>query len=176
MAQLKNKMAQQDPSLTFQNGDLMVNGEIARKSITDQTMPFQMPRALPHVYSCFVINQTAESIECTLNYSGIADNGKFDKVMNVTIPGHAECYFPRQFFQADLAQSFCKLVKIVTRIQVKKSDGSVLEMNYPFENVDHPVRNWEFQVRDNDGIVSIPPTRVVNVLKYDNLDQYECEK
>lgn len=141
---------------------------------SDQSMPFKMPRAPPHVYSCFVVNKTAEPIECSLKYNGRPGEDKFDQVVNVTIPSDAEHYFPRQFFQPDLPESYCKWVKIITNVKVKKPNGKILETEYPFENVGHPVRNWEFHVTADDNILSKPPTRVANILKYENLDQYEC--
>ena len=64
-----------------------------------QSMPFKMPRAPPHVYSCFVVNRTAQPIECTLKYSGRPGEEKFDQMVNVTIAANSEHYFPRQFFQ-----------------------------------------------------------------------------
>ena len=59
-------------------------------------------------------------------------------------------------------------------VKVKKSNGKILEADYPFEHVQYPIRNWEFHVVEDGDILSKPPTRVVNVLKYENLDQYEC--
>ncbi|CAF1316821.1 unnamed protein product [Adineta ricciae] len=133
-----------------------------------------MPRAPPHVYSCFVVNCTNEPIDCTLKYNGRPGEDTFDEVVNVTIPGNTEHYFPRQLFQPDLPESYCKWVKIITHIQVKKANDHILEVNYPFEHVHCPIRNWEFHVNNEGEILSKPPTRVVNVLKYENLDRYEC--
>ena len=145
---------------------------------TDETksesQSFKMPRAPPHVYSCFVVNCTSEPIDCTLKYNGRPGEDKFDEVVNVIIPGNTEHYFPRQLFQPDLPESYCKWVKIITQIRVKKENDQILEVNYPFEHVHCPIRNWEFHVKDEGEIVSTPPTRVVNVLKYENLDRYEC--
>lgn len=137
-------------------------------------LPFQMPKASPHVYSCFVVNQTAEPIECSVNYVGHAGERKYDEVISVTIAAHAEYYFPRQFYQPDLPESHCKWVKTVEVVHVKKLDGKILEIQYPFKDVYFPVRNWEFHVNDEENILSKQPTRVVNVLKYKYLDQYEC--
>ncbi|CAF3369092.1 unnamed protein product [Rotaria socialis] len=155
-----------DDSLT--NEGQAINGD------SNKSQSFQMPRAPPHVYSCFVVNRTSEQIECMLKYDGRPGEEKFDEVINVTIPANSEHYFPRKFFQPDLPESYCKWVKIVTHVRVKKQNGKFLEIDYPFENVHAPIRNWEFHVRDEGDILSKPPTRVVNVLKYENLDQYEC--
>ncbi|CAF1513989.1 unnamed protein product [Adineta steineri] len=152
----------------------MAKSEKTEKGTSQQSLPFQMPRAPPHVYSCFVLNRTAQSIECTLKYDGRPGEEKFDEVVSVNIPAKSEHYFPRQFFQPDLPESYCKWVKIVTYIRVKKSNGKILEVSYPFDHVHCPIRNWEFHIRDDGDILSKPPTRVVNVLKYENLDQYEC--
>ena len=152
----------------------MTNCGTSTNNVSDQPIPFKMPRAPPHVYSCFVVNQTVQPIECTLKYDGRPDEDKFNQVVNVTIPGNSEHYFPRQFFQPDLPESYCKWVKIITHIQVKKANGKILEVDYPFEHVHCPIRNWEFHVRDDGDILSKPPTRKVNILKYENLDQYEC--
>ncbi|CAF3936782.1 unnamed protein product [Rotaria sp. Silwood1] len=148
--------------------------EITMNNAVNERLTFKTPRAPLHVYSCFVVNKTAQPIECTLKYNGRPGEDKFDEVVNVTIFGDSEHYFPRQFFHPDLPKSYCKWVKIITHVQVKKANGKILEMNYPFDNVHHPIRNWEFHVTDDGDMLSKPPTRVVNILKYENLDQYEC--
>ena len=169
-------------SIPFQNNlfgisastERMTDVEMIGDGASNQSLPFRMPRAPPHVYSCFVVNQTDQPIECILKYDGRPGEEKFDQVVSVTIAPNSEHYFPRQLFQPDLPESFCKWVKIVTHIRVKKSSGKILEVTYPFERVHSPIRNWEFHVREDDHIFSQPPTRVVNVLKYENLDQYGC--
>lgn len=135
--------------------------------------PFKMPRAPPHVYSCFVVNRTSEPIECDVHYDGRPEEDTFNEIVNVTIPANEEKYFPRKIFQPDLPESYCRWVKIITRIRVKRSNGQNLEVNYPFENVHQPIRNWEFHVREQGDIRSKPPTRPANIIKYENLDEYE---
>ncbi|CAF4239902.1 unnamed protein product [Rotaria sordida] len=164
----------QSPSHETMNDGSTSNNGTPKNDTSSQLMSFKMPRAPPHVYSCFVVNRTAQPIECTLKYNGRPGEQKFDQTVSVTIPANSEHYFPRQFFQPNLPESYCKWVKIVTYVKVKKSNGKILEVEYPFEHVQYPIRNWEFHVRDNGGILSKPPTRIVNVLKYKNLDQYEC--
>jgi len=161
------------------NTEASVMAEVAHNKSTSETTstntapPFKMPRAPPHVYSCFVVNRTAEPIDCTLQYDGRPGEEKFNEIVQVTIAPAEEHYFPRQFFQPDLPESYCKWVKIITHIKIKKANGKYLEVDYPFENVHMPIRNWEFHVCDTN-ILSKPPTRVVNVLKYEGLDKYEC--
>ncbi|CAF4539053.1 unnamed protein product [Rotaria sp. Silwood2] len=173
-SKLENTKIQQSSSDGTTNGGSINNSETIKSNPPGQSMPFKMPHAPPHVYSCFVINQTGQPIECSLKYDGRPGEDKFDQTVNVTIPAHSEHYFPRQFFQPDLPESYCKWVKIVTHIRVKKSNGAILEVHYPFEHVQRPFRNWEFHVNDAGDILSMPPTRIANVLKYENLDQYEC--
>ncbi|CAF1534634.1 unnamed protein product [Adineta ricciae] len=150
---------------SISNDEILTNGLLSSSTTA---------RAPPHVYSCFVINCTAEPIECSLKYNGRPGEEKFDEIVNVTISGNTEHYFPRKFFQPELPDSYCKWVKIITNIRVKKANKQILEVNYPFEHVRYPIRNWEFHITDKEEILSKPPTRVVNVLKYENLDQYEC--
>jgi hypothetical protein len=141
---------------------------------SNQTSPiFRMPRALPHVYSCFVINGTPQAIECSVLYNGRPGEDKFDEAVHVAIAGNSEAFFARKLFQPELPDSFCKWVKIISCIKVKKHDGTQLEVEYPFDNVHCPIRNWEFHVRENGDILSKPPSRPVNVLKYEGLDEYE---
>ncbi|CAF3339736.1 unnamed protein product [Rotaria sp. Silwood1] len=135
--------------------------------------PFKMPRAPPHVYSCFVVNRTDHPIECDVHYDGRPQEDTFNEDVHVTIPAKDEKYFPRKIFQPDLPESYCRWVKIITHIRVKKHDGKILEVDYPFDNVHCPIRNWEFHVRDHGDILSKPPTRPANILKYENLDEYE---
>jgi hypothetical protein len=134
---------------------------------------FQMPRPPPHVYSCFVVNDTPQSIECSVLYNGRPGEDKFNEEVHVTIPGNSEKFFPRKLFQPDLPDSFCKWVKIISCIKVKKHDGKKLEADYPFDNVHYPIRNWEFHVKEEGDILSKPPTCPANVLKYEGLDEYE---
>lgn len=134
---------------------------------------FKMPRAPPHVYSCFVVNRTGNPIECDVHYDGRPGEDKFNEDVHVTIPVNGEHFFPRKFFQPDLPDSYCRWVKIITHIRAKKHDGKIVEADYPFENVHGPVRNWEFHVRDQGDILSKQPTRPANILKYENLDEYE---
>ena len=134
---------------------------------------FVMPNAPPHVYSCFVVNHTQDAMECTVHYNGRPGEANFDEDINVTILPNDEKFFPRRLFQPDIPDSYCKWVKIITSIKVKKSNGKILEVHYPFDNVHCPIRNWEFHVCTNDDIQSKPPTRPANLLKYEKLDQYE---
>lgn len=138
-----------------------------------QPTPFKMPRAPPHVYSCFVINNTSEPIECDVHYNGRPEEDTFNEDVHVTIPENSEKFFPRKLFQPDLPDSYCRWVKIITNIRVTKSDGKTLEVNYPFDNVHQPIRNWEFHVENEGDILSKPPSRPANILKYENLDEYE---
>jgi hypothetical protein len=155
------------------NGHSTIHDATAQNNVPNQSARFQMPRAPPHVYSCFVVNRTSESIECSLKYDGRSGDNKFDQVVDVIIPANSEHYFPRQIFQPELPESYCKWVKIITHIRVQKANGKVLEVDYPFDTVQCPIRNWEFHVRDDGDILSKPPTRVANLLKYENLNQYE---
>lgn len=134
---------------------------------------FKMPRAPPHVYSCFIVNQLNETIDCTIFYNGRPGEERDNEVISTSIQSMNEKYFPRKIFQPDLPDSYCKWVKIITRIMIKKPNGKYLELNYPFENVNSPIRNWEFHVHEED-ILSKPPTRPVNILKYEGLNIYEC--
>ncbi|CAF0754807.1 unnamed protein product [Adineta steineri] len=135
--------------------------------------PFKMPRAPPHVYSCFVVNRTSQPIDCIVHYDGRPEEDNFNEDVHVTIPAKDEKFFPRKIFQPDLPESYCRWVKIITNIRVKKANGKSLEVNYPFENVHMPIRNWEFHVREEGEMLSKPPTRPANVIKYENLDEYE---
>ncbi|CAF3774616.1 unnamed protein product [Rotaria socialis] len=136
-------------------------------------VPFKMPRAPPHVYSCFVVNRTDHPIECDVHYDGRPEEDTFNEDVHVTIPAREEKYFPRKIFQPDLPESYCRWVKIITHIRAKKHDGKIVELDYPFDNVHSPIRNWEFHVREQGDILSKPPTRPANILKYENLDEYE---
>lgn len=141
----------------------------------DQTQPssFRMPRAPPHLYSCFVVNRTQQPIECTVHYDGRPGEDKFNEDVQVTIPGGSEKFFPRRFFQPDLPDSYCKWVKIVTYVKVKKHNQKILEVHYPFDHIHCPMRNWEFHVCEEGDILSKPPSRPANLLKYEGLNEYE---
>ena len=169
-----NAMSKQRICDTINGDNPMASGVTTMNDTSNRLAPFKMPHAPPHVYSCFVINQTAKPIDCTLKYDGRPGDKEFDQIVNVTIPPNSEHYFPRQFFQPDLPKSYCKWVKIVAHVKVTMATGKILEVKYPFEHVHCPIRNWEFHVEDDKKILSKPPTRIVNVLKYENLDQYEC--
>ncbi|CAF2571748.1 unnamed protein product [Rotaria sp. Silwood2] len=163
---------------TNTNGVISISNNNRDNATADDTddappPPFKMPRAPPHVYSCFVVNRTDHPIECDVRYDGRPQEDTFNEDVHVTIPAKDEKYFPRKIFQPDLPESYCRWVKIITHIRVKKHDGKILEVDYPFDNVHAPIRNWEFHVRDHGDILSKPPTRPANILKYENLDEYE---
>ena len=153
---------------------ILSNSERPASTVEKETSrTFKMPRAPPHVYSCFVVNRTSEPIECDVHYDGRPGEDKFNEDVHMTIPANEDKFFSRKLFQPDLPESYCRWVKIITHICVKKSNGKILEVDYPFEHVHAPIRNWEFHVRDEGDILSKPPTRPVNILKYENLDEYE---
>jgi hypothetical protein len=145
----------------------------SKTDANEESIPFKMPRAPPHVYSCFVVNNTEQPITCEVHYDGRPEEKTFNEDVQVTIPAKGEKFFPRKIFQPDLPESYCRWVKIITHIRATKSNGSIVEAQYPFENVHGPIRNWEFHVCDKGQILSKPPTRRANVLKYENLDEYE---
>ncbi|CAF1045921.1 unnamed protein product [Adineta steineri] len=134
---------------------------------------FKMPQVPSQVYSCFVINRTQYPIECIVHYNGRPGEDKFNEDVHVTILANDEKFFPRRLFQPDLPDSYCKWVKIISCIKVTKHDGKVLEAYNPFDNVHYPIRNWEFHVCEQGDILSKPPTRPANLLKYEGLDEYE---
>ena len=167
---------------TNTNGVISLNNKNKSNTVVDDDSdddvekpppPFKMPRAPPHVYSCFVVNRTSAPIEVDVHYDGRPEEDAFNEDVHVTIPAKDEKYFPRKIFQPDLPESYCRWVKIITHISVKRQNGAILEVDYPFENVHQPIRNWEFHVREQGDILSKPPTRPANILKYENLDEYE---
>ena len=87
-----------------------------------------MPRAPPHVYSCFVVNRTSEPIECNVHYDGRPEEDTFNEDVHVTIPAKDEKFFPRKIFQPDLPESYCRWVKIITQIRVKKQNGKFFKL------------------------------------------------
>jgi hypothetical protein len=56
----------------------------------------------------------------------------------------------------------------VTHIIVKKTNGQILEVDYPFDYVHFPIRNWEFHVKEEGEILSKPPKHVATVLNTDS--------
>jgi hypothetical protein len=165
---------------TNSNGVVSLNNKSNRNTVVDDDddeekppPPFKMPRAPPHVYSCFVVNRTSGPIECDVHYDGRPEEDTFNEDVHVTIPAKGEKFFPRKIFQPDLPESYCRWVKIITKVTVKKQNGKILEVDYPFDNVHQPIRNWEFHVREEGDMLSKPPTRPANILKYENLDEYE---
>lgn len=165
---MSNETGIKPPFITEKN---ISNNE--RDQTSPPPPPFKMPRAPPHVYSCFVINRTEYPIECIVHYDGRPGEDKFNEDVQINILANDEKFFARRLFQPDLPESYCKWVKIITYIKVKKHDGKVLEVHYPFDNVHGPIRNWEFHVCDQGDILSKPPTRPANLLKYQGLNEYE---
>ncbi|CAF0993766.1 unnamed protein product [Adineta ricciae] len=173
---LNDLLAQTGITTTNKNGIISLNkskADVDSDEDDEKPAPFKMPRAPPHVYSCFVVNRSSEAIDCDVYYNGRPEEDTFNEVVHVKIPAKDEKYFPRKIFQPDLPESYCRWVKIITKIHVKRANGTTLEVNYPFENVHQPIRNWEFHVREEGEILSKPPTRPANILKYENLDEYE---
>jgi hypothetical protein len=157
--------------ILFYSVQLIMSSENAELN-NDALPSFKMPRAPPHVYSCFIVNKLSEAIDCTVYYNGRPGEERDNEAISTSIEPEGEKYFPRKIFQPDLPDSYCKWVKIITRILIKKSNGKHIELNYPFENVQGPTRNWEFHVLEED-ILSKLPTPPANILKYEGLDVYE---
>jgi len=65
----------------------------------------------------------------------------FNEDVHVTILANNEKFFSRRLFQPDLPDSYCKWVKIITYIKVKKHNSKVLEVHYPFNHVHGPIHN-----------------------------------
>jgi len=57
-----------------------------------------MPRAPPHVYSCFVVNRTEHPIECDVHYDGRPEEDTFKEDVHVTIPAKDEKIFSSKNF------------------------------------------------------------------------------
>jgi hypothetical protein len=74
-----------------------VNGAITMDDddddVDEKPKPFKMPRAPPHVYSCFVVNRTSEPIECNVHYDGRPEEDTFNEDVRVTIPAKDEKFF-----------------------------------------------------------------------------------
>ncbi|CAF3125396.1 unnamed protein product [Rotaria socialis] len=140
------------------------------------------PRAPPHVYSCFVKNLTDHPVDVVLEWYGRPNEHEFDELNHFTLQPHEEKHTQRKIFQPDLPKnpgevfahtkhSYCSWVKILNRITLEHKgvhNKKNMEIVHPFENVHRPIRNWEFHLTDV-AIESHPPTRPVNVLKYENL-------
>jgi hypothetical protein len=61
------------------NDRISQNSDSTIEDNVNKAIPFKMPRAPPHVYSCFVVNRTAQPIECNLKYDGCPGNDRFDE-------------------------------------------------------------------------------------------------
>ncbi|CAF0768037.1 unnamed protein product [Didymodactylos carnosus] len=147
---------------------------------------YKVPRAPPHIYACFVKNLTDHSTDVCLEWYGRPNEHEFDELNHFTLQPQEEKHTQRKIFQPDLPKnpgeefdhdkhSYCSWVKILNRVTVEHKGANnkkKMEIVYPFENVHCPIRNWEFHVTDMH-IESHPPTRPVNVLKYENLTDIE---
>ncbi|CAF4845651.1 unnamed protein product, partial [Rotaria sp. Silwood2] len=122
----------------------------------------------------------------TLEWYGRPNEHEFDELNHFRLQPQEEKHTQRKIFQPDLPKnpgeefdhdkhSYCSWVKILNRVTVEHIGAlnkKKMEIVYPFENVNCPIRNWEFHVTDTC-IESHAPTRPVNILKYENLTNIE---
>ena len=74
------------------------NGRLTTNISGDVLPPCKMPRAAPHIYSCFVVNHTDHPIKCDIQYNGHPEETQFDETVHVTSPAKDEKCFSRENF------------------------------------------------------------------------------
>ncbi len=89
----ESTMFQQNVFYTIKNGDLVDTDATTTNDTSNQSTLFKIPHAPPHVYSFFVVNRTAELIECTLKHDGHPGEQKSNQMIDMTIPANSENYF-----------------------------------------------------------------------------------
>lgn len=108
-----------------------------------------------NVCSAIIKNQTPGKIHCCVEYQ--TSSGTDNEVTEFDINGSGEEYNCEEKVHTSgnaNTSSANVFPKFISSLQVKKSDGSTLELNAPFENVPHEtVRHWKFIV-DKDQIHS----------------------
>ena len=108
-----------------------------------------------NICSAIVKNQTPDKIHCFVEYQ--TSSGTDNEVTEFDINDSGEEYKCEEKVHtssnANMSSSNV-FPKFISSLQVKKSDGSTLELKAPFENVPHEtVRHWKFIV-DKDRIHS----------------------
>ena len=124
-------------------------------SVDKSAVTGNLPRR--NVYSAVVKNQTSDKIHCLVEYRTLS--GTENEVIEFDVNGNGEeqkCEEKVLALSTNKSDSsFSKVFpKIIYSLNVKKADGSKLQLFAPFDNVPHEdVRNWIFIV-DNDKIHS----------------------
>jgi hypothetical protein len=110
-----------------------------------------------NVYSAIIKNQTTDKIHCLVEYQTLSNTE--NEVIEFDLDGNGEeqkCEEKVLSTSTNKTDSSFSNVfpKVIHSLNVKKADGSKLQLTAPFDNVPHEdVRNWKFIV-DNDQIHS----------------------
>jgi hypothetical protein len=110
-----------------------------------------------NVHSAIITNKTSNEIRCFVEYRTLS--GTENEIIEFNIAGNGEeqkCEEKVHSASTNNTNSTYSNVypKVISSLQVQKSDGSQLKLQAPFDNVPHGnVRDWKFIV-DNDQIHS----------------------
>jgi hypothetical protein len=111
-----------------------------------------------NVYSAIIKNQTSDKIHCLVEYRTLS--GTDNEIIELDVNGNGEEQKCEEKIHTAATNktnaSYSNMFpKVIHSLQVRKSDGSKLQLIAPFDNVPHEnVRNWKFIV-DNDQIHSV---------------------
>jgi hypothetical protein len=113
--------------------------------------------ARQNVHSAIIINQTSNKIHCFVEYQTLL--GMNNEISEFDVDSNGEerkCEEKVHSAGTHTHDSSFSNVypKVISSLQIKRSDGSTDKIVAPFDNVPHEsVRNWKFIVT-NDGIHS----------------------
>jgi hypothetical protein len=111
-----------------------------------------------NVYSAIIKNQTSDNIHCVVEYRTLS--GTDNDILEFDVHGNGEEQKCEEKVQTATTHNpnapYSNVFpKVIYSLQVQKSDGSILRLTAPFDNVPlENVRNWNFIV-DNDQIHSV---------------------
>jgi hypothetical protein len=102
-----------------------------------------------HVYSATIKNFTNSPIDLTVHYKGVHSTDHEPLAQAQLEANSGEFYAEQRLDEQESGQTYTT-TKVISKIQIRKANGSILELEQPFEGVYSPVKDWQFHVHDNE--------------------------
>ncbi len=106
------------------------------------------------IYSCLIKNNSDTEVDVQIEFAGFEDH--HGEKADIEIAQGEEQRIDEKEFEHE--QSNAKYHKTVELVRVRKYDGSIMELQSPFDGVISPSKDWIFEI-DNHSIKSVDPKK-----------------
>jgi len=111
-------------------------------------------RAPAVIYSCLIKNNSDAEVTIQIEFTGFEDH--HHEIADIELAkGEEQLIDQKEFEHGEHSTKYRKTVDLV---RVRKYDGTIIELNKPFDGVVSPKQNWIFEI-NNDSIKSVDPDK-----------------